>query len=168
MTASTRSLCQTWCIYLAVKGFRSEKGMRSSLGSLSRTSLAALSAASSPRKSTCPGTQLKQFPSGAHQLRTDSYTMHTNTHTHTHKHEGTRAHTHTYTHTRTRVCTHTHIHTHTHTCTHTHDVHTHTHLADTLTHRAHTYSQLPHLKTTHAYTHTPRVHTHTHTNKHTP
>ena len=36
MIASFHSFCQTWCIYLAVKGFRSEKGMSSSVASLSR------------------------------------------------------------------------------------------------------------------------------------
>ena len=59
MTASSHSFCQTWCIYLAVKGFRSEKGMRSTVGSFSSASLAALSAASVPCIPTCPGTHIE-------------------------------------------------------------------------------------------------------------
>ena len=68
MIASFYSFCQTRCIYLAAEGFRSEKGMRSPVGSLSRTSLAALSAASFPQIPTCPGTHKKQFPSEIHQF----------------------------------------------------------------------------------------------------
>ena len=45
VTASSHSFCQTWCKYSAVQGFKSEKGTRSSIGFLSRASLAAPSAA---------------------------------------------------------------------------------------------------------------------------
>ena len=59
MTALSHYFCQTWCIYLSVKGLRSEKGIRLSIGSFSRASLAALSAASFLRIPTCPGTHIK-------------------------------------------------------------------------------------------------------------
>ena len=60
MITSSHSFCQTFCIYLAVKGFRSEKGIRSSVGSFSRASLAALSAASFPWIPTCQETHVKK------------------------------------------------------------------------------------------------------------
>ena len=49
-------------MYVTVKGPRSEMGVRPSVGSLSRTSLAALSAASFPRIPTCPGTHTGSVP----------------------------------------------------------------------------------------------------------
>ena len=52
---SCHSLYQARCLYLTVKGFRSEKGTSSPVGSLSTASLAALSAASFPPIPTCPG-----------------------------------------------------------------------------------------------------------------
>ena len=48
-TVSSHSFCQTWCIYLAVRCFGPEEGMRSSVGSLSRASLTGLSAVPFPR-----------------------------------------------------------------------------------------------------------------------
>ena len=59
MTVSSHSFCQTWCMHSAVKGFRSEKDMISSVGFLSRASLAVLPAASFSRIPTCPGTHTK-------------------------------------------------------------------------------------------------------------
>ena len=58
-TVSSHSFCQVWYTYLAVKGFRSEKGMRSAVGFLWKASFAALSATSFPRIPACPGTHIK-------------------------------------------------------------------------------------------------------------
>ena len=51
----THSLCQIWYTYLAVRGFRSKKGMSSAIGFSSRTSFAA----SLRQIPTCPGTHIK-------------------------------------------------------------------------------------------------------------
>ena len=68
MTVASHSFCRTWRINLDVKGFRSEKGMRSAVGSLSRASLATLSAASLPRIPTCQGNHAHKNPSGLLQF----------------------------------------------------------------------------------------------------
>ena len=59
MITSSHSFCKTRCMYLAIKGFRSEKGIRLSVGSSSRAPLAALSAASFLQIPTSPGTHIK-------------------------------------------------------------------------------------------------------------
>ena len=58
--ASSHSFCQTWCIYLAVKGFRTEKGIRSAIGSFSRASLAALSKHPCPCQNCSDGTSWRE------------------------------------------------------------------------------------------------------------
>ena len=56
---SSHSDCHSSNIYLFVRGFRSENGMRSTEMSPSRESLAAESAAEFPLMPTWPGTQMK-------------------------------------------------------------------------------------------------------------
>ena len=60
VTTSSHSFGQTWCIiYLAIEGCMPEKGIRSSVDSLSRAFLASVPAASSPRNTDLSRNQHK-------------------------------------------------------------------------------------------------------------